>query len=111
LANDALKINSVMLDENQEARAVALEAMLFLHSAGVWDYEYLMNGLNNYTDHFNEFLSVITEPGDRTTLELVRYYFKSNPGDIEKYTESTEAFLAFFVQIREHTQPGNHSRK
>jgi len=30
----------VMLDENQEARAVALEAMLFLHSAGVWDYEY-----------------------------------------------------------------------
>ena len=70
-----------------------------------------MNGLNNYTDHFNEFLSVITEPGDRTTLELVRYYFKSNPGDIEKYTELTEAFLAFFVQIREHTQPGNHSRK
>lgn len=112
MANDTLKITPpILLDEHQEARAVALEAMLFLHSAGVWDYEYLMNGLKNYTDHFHEFLRVITEPGDRTTLELVRYYFKSNPGDIEKFTESIDAFLEFFVQMRQHTQLVNPGRK
>ncbi|MCF7801067.1 MAG: hypothetical protein K9N34_03520 [Candidatus Marinimicrobia bacterium] len=104
MANDKSKVKAVILDEHQEARAVALEAMLFLHSSGVWDYEYLMTGLNNFTDHFREFLTAITEPGDRATLELVKYYFKTNPGEIEKYTESSEAFLELFVKMREKTQ-------
>lgn len=104
MANDKNKIKTIILDDFQEARAVALEAMLFLHSSGVWDYEYLMTGLNNFTDHFREFLNVITEPSDRTTLELVKYYFKTNPGEIEKYTESSEAFLELFVKMREKTQ-------
>ena len=111
MPNEAPEIKTIILDEHLEARSVAMEAMLFLHSSGVWDYEYLMNGLKNFTDHFQEFLAVITEPGDRTTLELVKYYFKTNPGDIEKYTESSEAFLEFFVQRRQKSHPKVKSKK
>lgn len=111
MATDKSKINNFILDEYLDARAVAFEAMLFLHSSGVWDYEYLMTGLNNFTAHFQEFLTVITEPGDRTTLELVKYYFKTNPGEIEKYTESSEAFLELFVKMREKTKLQDTSPK
>ena len=82
---------------------LALETMLYLHGSGVWDYEYLLSGVKNFTDHFKEFVDVVNMPGDRVVLELVKYYFKVNPGDIEKYTESSEVFLDFFKKMREAT--------
>jgi len=101
LAANNSDTKKISLDRWLDSRQIALDAMLYLHSSGVWDYEYLLVGVKNFTDHFKEFLQVIDQPGDRIVLELVKYYFQVNPREIETHTESSDAFLDFFIKMRE----------